>query len=247
MKTITAVLFALLFTGCTLETPVVDLPKVEEENADTVKELTHFKGALAGGNTSGVIELWIAGEVTLPAAAPFIALAAASLDVTGAVDFTDSTSVEVSGAYDSAANHIDVSGDGYALDASLTTDGMLGTLTGPGGVNASVTLFKVAAGATAETVRVFCGTWGENAGAYGGIWNMVLNTSEGKVSGVSSFTYGGDDGGDGGAFYGTLSGNAIAISGEWGTASGALSGSSLSGTWNSNGDTGTWQGSEDGC
>ncbi len=114
-----------------------------------------------------------------------------------------------------------------------------GTYTGPSASGSFSTLTT-----NSGEVTTYCGTY---SGDRSGVWNVIIISSTGRVSG----TYAGDGGGAG-LVAGQLTGTSLAVTGEGDvSASGTLQGNSLSGTWRhvkpGQTYTGTFSGSTGNC
>ncbi len=136
-----------------------------------------------------------------------------------------------------------VSGGGYTFEGMLSDDfsSLSGDFTGP--TSGSFSTLTTNSG----EVTTYCGTYSGDAS---GVWNIVIISATGQVSGTWA-----DIGGDAGLIAGQLTGTSLAVTdpGELGvSASGTLQGNSLSGTWldvSEPGQTynGTFSGSTDSC
>jgi hypothetical protein len=139
----------------------------------------------------------------------------------------------VTGTLDGGA--LSASGDGVSLDGTLDGDVLGGSFSGPDGAGS----FS-AADASDHDVARYCGTY---SGGDSGTWN--LQTGGGTASG--SFA--------GSLAAGTLSGTASSSSVDLqfisdfasGTASGSISGGSVTGSWSGGGASGSWSGSTGAC
>jgi hypothetical protein len=155
------------------------------------------------------------------------------------IDLEGGETIEVTGSYASA--DLELSGQGYAMTATLEPDRMVGAYEGPRGKGT----FAAMCGPSDEVV-VYCGTATLEGQALGG-WNLVRQDDQFTGS------YTADAIAESGHFIGTLiSETEIALefdvsTGGSGTAEGVLSGDTVIGTWEFPALTGTWEGSSGAC
>ena len=213
---------------------------------------TTFVGTFAGsGGENGTLQIAIPTSLTAaiegseaPTAINFGPLVlraiAATLQVSGTLTFVGGGSVALAGTYDDVTRALVVSGSGYTFEGTLSADfkSLSGTFTGP--TSGSFSTLTTSSGG----VTTYCGTY---SGDDSGVWNIVIISATGQVSGTWA-----DIGGDAGLIAGQLTGTSLDLTDPNEpntTATGTLQGTSLSGTWSSasEGSTGTFSGSTGGC
>ncbi len=191
-----------------------------------------FQGTLtADGVESGVISVVInfgpGSSVVL----------AATVGATGSIALKGGGTVNLTGSFDTASQGLTLSGGGYSFVGVLSATAISGSYTGPQGAGSFSALQSTGSG----SVLVYCGTYAQNNSTNTGVWNMVQ--SGGSL--VGSFS--GSDGATG-DLSGTISGDSVSVSFKGGSATGTLSGTTMSGTWHDNkGNSGPWQGSTGSC
>jgi hypothetical protein len=204
--------------------------------APTPSSSTVFKGTFAAPSQSGSVKITVSTGTPAPPANNYksgaIVAAIATMNLVGGGSFG------LSGSYDTGSKNVAVSDGNYTFFGGLTSFGMEGTYSGPGGVNGGWTAQNEA---TAGSVTVYCGTFTSNTPAGpAGRWNVTISGT--AVHGLAVQAGSADI-----PLEGTLNGSTIYIvnpanpSGP-GLATGTISGSNMSGTYNTGSDTGTWSG-----
>lgn len=186
------------------------------------------------------------GTVTLSAQVPVTATAGLTgnarliaAGATGTAKFsgTSTTTVNLTGTYDTVTNRFVLSGSAWAIDVTVAEGRATGTISTPVGAGTVAALVTTAT----DPVAHYCGRYdGTEAGKF-----LVIVRS-GLASGVAA-----QDGEPGGVtLAGSTNGNSISLSWSWsegsggrGTATGTITGEQVSGTWsNTDGQSGTWSG-----
>ena len=151
------------------------------------------------------------------------------------------TAVSLSGTYNSTGGALSLSGSGFsfsgALDANNGNQRLSGTYTSPSGSGG----FSAERQSATNSTTAFCGNWSGtvDGGFVEGTWNFTVGTS-GSVTGRTANKTDGDNQN----MTGRARGNRVTGSTSDGTTfSVTISGSSLSGTFNSEGDVGQLSGS----
>lgn len=195
-----------------------------------------FNGTLAGSAITGDISITIAGSASARVVAGGIEFnvsgSRAVVAVNGCLYLGSATCTTITGTYNttSKALNFTTASPAFTFTGTYTNGTVAGTFTGAGGSG----VFVVHSG----TVQVFCGVY---TGDSDGIWNLVKTGS--TLLGVYY-----DVGGTSGQLTGSVSGSAITITFPGGSAGGTISGTSMSGTWQTlAGDAGTWTGQTGGC
>ena len=184
-----------------------------------------FRGTIAGANESGVIEVTAASPVT------------------GTLTIVGGPVINLTGDFNSESGQFTASGGGYSLTATFSNGTLSGTYTGP---NGSGTISALPSDQV--TVQVFCGTASGTSpgGSVSAVWNLVRSGN--TVAGVAVEDLSSASPGETTVLSGTISGTSISLSYEGGSASGTLTGESISGTWTTvEGASGTWMGSTAAC
>jgi hypothetical protein len=187
------------------------------------------------------------GTVTLSAQVPATATltnprTAVMPGATGTAKFSgaSTTTVNLTGTYDTTSNRFLLSGGGWAMDVTVADARATGTISTPAGAGSVAALVTTAGSPVAQ----YCGSY---SGTESGKFLVVVRG--GLVSGVAA-----EDGRPGGVtLAGSANGNSVSLSWSWtegvggqGLATGTINGQSISGTWsNSDGQSGAWSGS--GC
>lgn len=227
MKLFTALLAILMavtftFTSCKKDE---DSPVQPPSSTPTT-----YVGTIAGATESGAISL-VVGTATNSDAMP--------INITGILRLVGATdTVFLTGTL--SGDTLLVTGGGYTFTGILSGNQFTGTYNGPGGSGSFVANASTSTAAT----RVFCGTYTETPpGTETGTFNMVINANN-TISVIAV------DASDGAQtpFEGTLTGSTISIyvPGTPGAviATGTLTGTSVSGTYNSGSTDGTWTGEQ---
>ena len=135
---------------------------------------TTYSGTIAGSTTSGSLTLTVATTTPAPQQAGYrasaIVTASGTLVLTGG-----GGTVNLTGNYDTGTHLIGVTGGGWTLDGGLTTFGMEGNYSGPGGVTG---VFSVQTqGSGANVVGVYVGTFTSTSGGTSGNFNFSIKGS----------------------------------------------------------------------
>ena len=197
-----------------------------------------YTGVFAGQKEGGAFT--ISAEVPAIAAAEYNAqVNGGSATATGTLKIAGGAAIPLTGTYNTATGVFTLSGSSYSLTATVASNAVSGTYTGP---STSGTLVALPVSSTVN-VTPFCGTY---AGSESGRWNVAI--SAGKLTGVASSPDGAI------ALTGTLSGVTMTMSWhpnatDFGNATGTLNGTTVAGTWltNTPGSHGTWTGSSGSC
>ena len=185
------------------------------------------------------------GTVTLTAQVPVSATAslwshaslAASASGTAKFSGASTTTVNLTGTYDTATSRFMLSSGAWAIDVTVVEGRATGTIATPAGAGTVAALASTAS----EPASQFCGTY---TGTESGKFLVVV--SHGLASGVAA-----ENGLPGGVtLAGSVNGNSVSLSWSWsegsgghGLAVGNINGQTASGTWsNTDGQSGTWSG-----
>lgn len=196
-----------------------------------------YSGSFASGLFTGAVTMTAQVPVTSASSLANIATIAAS--ATGTAKFTgaSTTTINLTGTYDTVTGKFTLSTAGWTVEATVVNGIASGTISTPAGAG------SVAALQTTEANPVvnYCGTY---SGTESGKFNVTVRN--GLVSGVAA-----ENGLPGGVtLAGTASGNSVTLSWSWtegsggrGTAVGTINGTSIGGTWsNTDSQSGTWSG-----
>ncbi|HSE46780.1 MAG TPA: hypothetical protein VLA89_15770 [Gemmatimonadales bacterium] len=199
-----------------------------------------FVGTVVGGaanNESGSLTFDIAGTALAPPAS-ITTMSSASLTVTGTLTLVSPAAgtQTLTGTYDDATNHLDLSGGGYTFTGVFDgTSRLEGTYNGANGAGLFVAALDLG------NAVAFCGTFD---GDDDGTRNFVVN---GTVLSGSALTSSGDVA----PLDGTVTGGAVSIVNPLDPqgpplATGTITGPSATGIWDDGqGSSGTWTGN--GC
>ncbi len=224
--------------------------------APTGGDSTTFLGTFAGsGGQNGTLEITIQASLGASiegSGAPTVVIkfgplvlraVAATLSASATLSFIGGGSVELIGAYDDVTRVVAASGGGYSFEGGLSPDftSLVGAFIGTTSGN-----FSTLTTSSGE-VTTYCGTY---SGDDSGVWNMVIISATGQISGTWA-----DVDGEAGLLAGQLTGTSLDLTdpGEPGTtATGTLQGTSVSGTWSDTSDPsqtygGTFSGSTGSC
>ena len=178
--------------------------------APTGGSSTTFVGALAGsGGQSGTLEIVIQASLAASiedSGAPTVVInfgplvlraVAATLSVSATLSFVGGGSVALVGTYDDVTRVVMVSGGGYTFEGMLSADfsSLSGGFTGPTSGSFSTLITN------SGEVTTYCGTY---SGDDSGVWNVVIISATGQVSGTWA-----DDLGDAGLIAGQLTGTSL--------------------------------------
>jgi hypothetical protein len=200
-----------------------------------------FDGTISGPTTSGTLTLTV--STATPAPQPGPARARGTVVATGTLVLAGGGgTVALTGTHDDVNHVIAVSGSGWTFGGGTTGFGLEGTYSGPGGASGVFSCQRRGTGT--DTVIVVVGTYAATVGTGSGNFNLSVR---GTAIHGNAFDY---TGGTPIPLDGTYTPGTGAISivnpaGGAPLATGTLTGSSASGTWdNSAGDSGTWTGTK---
>jgi hypothetical protein len=156
-----------------------------------------------------------------------------SFTVTGSLSYDGGAAVALSGSYDDATDILALTGGGYTFGGSFDgVDRIEGIMSGT--ASGSFVATKAA------SAKAYCGTYdGDDQGTFSFViaGSVVRGSAVSSVNGPNAPI----------ALDGTISGSTISIhapGSSAGFATGTLSGTNVSGTWDDGqGSTGTWSGS----
>ena len=134
---------------------------------------TTFEGTIAGQTSSGSLTITVATSNPSPQPVPMGANAIVT--ATGSVTRTGSAAVALTGTYDDQTDQISLTGGGWTFAGGLTTFGLEGTYTGPGGIQGVFSVQRVGTGT--DTVIVVVGTYVANVGTGSGNFNFSFRPS----------------------------------------------------------------------
>ncbi len=184
-----------------------------------------FLGTFAGANESGVIDVTAASPIT------------------GTLKITGGAVINVTGEYDAVTGAFTASGGGYSFTGTFADGTLNGTYTGPNG-SGLLSALQSNQGA----VQVFCGSGGGSSpgGSVSFTWNLVRSGN--ILVGLSVETGSSASPGEQTRLTGIVSGNDVLLVVIEGSATGTISGETISGTWTSDeGGSGTWMGTTAAC
>lgn len=209
-----------------------------------------FEGIVSGASDeSGTLSVTVEADVataSAPVSASMKAPAStesqqAVSSASGSYTPQNGTAVSLSGTYNSTGGALSLSGSGFsfsgALDANNGNQRLSGTYTSPSGSGG----FSAERQSATNSTTAYCGNWSGtvDGGFVEGTWNFTVGTS-GSVTGRTANKTDGDNQN----MTGRARGNRVTGSTSDGTTfSVTISGSSLSGTFNSEGDVGQLSGS----
>ena len=229
-----AVLFAAAACGGSYS-PTTPNPSTQTPPVTTTT--VNYSGLFASGMFTGTLTLTAAipNAMTANANGPLaIATASGTAKFTGA----STTTVNLTGTFDTTTNKFTLTAPGWTIDATIANNRVSGTISTPTGLG------SMSAMVTTETNPVvrYCGSYsGTESGKF------LVMTTAGFASGVAA-----ENGEPGGiTLAGTVNGNSVSLSWSWnggsGLATGTINGQIMSGTWsNTDSQSGTWSGST-GC
>jgi hypothetical protein len=210
--------------------------------ANTNTTTLTYSGVFAGTKEGGTFQL----STVVPALSSTASLladvafaASAPVAATGTLKITGGATITLTGTYDASTKAFTLSGSSYALTATVASNAVSGSYTGPS-TSGSVSALAAPPGIT---VVMYCGTY---SGSESGRWNFA--TANGLIGGVAATPDGSID------ITGTLVGFNITMT--WhpnptdvGNATGTTTGVNAAGSWSTNtpGDHGSWSGSTVGC
>ncbi len=197
-----------------------------------------FNGTLAGSAITGDISITIEGSAAsarvVGGGIQFDASGSmAVVAVNGCLYLASAICTTITGTYNTTTKALNftTTSPAFTFTGAYSGGRISGTFTGAGGTG----VFVVHSGA----VQVFCGTY---IGDAAGVWNLVKTGN--SVFGVAVDVSGSPSL----QLTGSVSGSTITLTYTGGTAGGTISGTSMSGTWQTlAGDAGTWTGTTGGC
>lgn len=184
---------------------------------------TTYVGTIASGTESGSV------SVTVSLAK------GTSGGVTGTLKIVHpaAATITLSGTFSN--NTFSAAGGGYAFSGSLASGNISGTYTAPNGAGQFTTQSS-----TSNSIQVYAGTFTSTvAGQPSGIFNLVINGS--TVTGLAVPSHNQSTT----TLAGTLAGPALTIrdaASNTGIATGTMSGTSISGTYDAGSNRGNWSG-----
>ncbi len=223
------VLVAVALTGCKKDSDSVVTPPVTGS--------TTYVGTLANAAETGSMTLTFSSAIGK--LAPTLVQNAESLiTVNGSIKI-GSTTIPITGTYNTTTDSIFISGGGYTFTGKLHNGHITGSYTGPNGPGG----FSASPSSSEGSVKVYCGTSHETSPdtSSHGRFNLVITGT--SVSGITD---------DGLELSGTVNGTNISISINVGgtlfpIATGVIEGTSLHGNYSFSGSegtvTGTWEAS----
>ncbi len=209
---------------------------------------TTLVGVVADSTESGTITLTVGtglsgalvgfAPVSVPRSPTIIA---AVVSASGTLKLAGGSTISLSGTYDTGSGALSVSGGGYTLTGTYANGVLSGTFTGPHGSGG----FSTQTSSSTNTATTYCGTWVATDGSNDhGVFNAVFTSGAAVAVAYSLKNASTFEG------VGTVSGSSFTITGTvrtsngtfTGTATGAISGSSVSGTFSSPDGHGTFSG-----
>ena len=196
----------------------------------------NYSGLFASGLFTGTVTMTAAipNALTANTNGP---LAIATASGTAKFSGASTTTVNLTGTFDTTTNKFTLTSAGWNIEATVTNNRVTGTISTPAGAGSMAALVTT----TANPVVSFCGNYtGTESGKF------MVSTSNGFATGVAA-----ENGLPGGVtLAGTVTGNTISVSWSWtegvggqGLATGTINGTNVSGTWsNSDGQSGNWSG-----
>jgi hypothetical protein len=142
-------------------------------NAPAPSGSTTFRGTIAGQTSSGALTITVATSNPSPQPGPMGANAVVT--ATGTVTPSGGSGVALTGTYDDQSNHVALTGGGWTLGGDLTSFGLEGTYSGPGGVTGVFSVWR--SGTGTDTVIVVVGTYAANVGTGSGNFNFAFRPS----------------------------------------------------------------------
>ena len=199
-----------------------------------------YRGLFGSGMFTGTVSLTAVVPVSATAYVPDTAQDVASASGTAKFSGASTTTVNLTGTYDTATGRFTLSGGAWSIDATVVDGRATGTIVTPAGAGSIAALTSTAS----APVSQYCGSY---SGTESGKFLVVIRN--GLATGVAA-----QDGEPGGVtLAGSANGNSISLSWSWtdgsggqGLAIGTINGTTVGGTWsNTDGQSGIWSGS--GC
>ncbi|HKQ56538.1 MAG TPA: hypothetical protein VJY35_01605 [Candidatus Eisenbacteria bacterium] len=159
-----AALACLGLTGCGDDPP---------PNAPGPSGSTTFEGTIAGQTSSGTLTITVATSNPSPQPRPMGA--SAVVTATGTVTPAGGPGVALTGTYDDQSDQVSLTGGGWTLAGGLTSFGLEGTYSGPGGVQGVFSVQR--SGTGTDTVIVVVGTYSATVGTGSGNFNFAFRPS----------------------------------------------------------------------
>lgn len=197
----------------------------------------YVTSVVGDGDESGKLNVSLSTTVSSAVTAD---AAADQTEISAILELAGGTS-ELTGTLDTATNEVVLTGGIYNFTGTASADGKLyGSYT-----NASGDGVFAGFNSQANTVEVYCGTYDSDNCTddnCSGIWDITTSSV-----GLSSGTYLGN-GGASGILWGTISGNTLAGEDDEGSIlTGTVANGVVTGTWEIDGTTGTFEGSIAAC
>ena len=191
---------------------------------------TNYVGTIAGNSESGSMSFNIPSSSAKWSPSKVTGVQTL-LTITGTLKIAGGATITLTGTFNTENDSIRITGGGYTFAGELVGGKVQGSYDGPSGSGT----FAVQSSSSSSTVKVYLGSYHETSPTTTetGVINIVVDGTSVTVLVTSGEVY-----------YGTISGNAVTIylSGTSGTvlASGNLSGSTMSGTYNTGDSSGSW-------
>jgi hypothetical protein len=134
---------------------------------------TTFEGTIAGQTSSGTLTITVATSNPSPQPVPMGA--SAIVTATGSVTPTGGSAVALTGTYDDQTDQVSLTGGNWTLAGGLTSFGLEGTYSGPGGVQGVFSVQRQGTGT--DTVIVVIGTYTATVGTGSGNFNFAFRPS----------------------------------------------------------------------
>ena len=198
----------------------------------------NYSGLFGSGMFTGAVTLTAVVPTAMTANTSNGPLAIATASGTAKFSGASTTTVNLTGTFDTTTNKFTLTAPGWSIEATVTNNTVSGNISTPAGLGSMAALVTT----EANPVVRYCGTY---TGTEGG--KFLIATSAGFASGVAAQN--GEPGGI--TLAGTVNGNSISVSWSWnggsGLATGTINGQTVGGSWsNTDGHSGSWSGSA-GC
>lgn len=228
-------LFVATACGGTTSTPTSPPPPPPATPVTTTT--VTYQGLFGSGTFTGAVTLNAIIPTAVLASTESRTLAITSATGTAKFSGASTSTVSLTGTFDTTTNRFTLTGSGWNVDVTATDGIASGTITTPVGTG------SVGALVSTETAPVaqYCGTYrGTESGKF------LVVVKNGLATGVAA-----QDGLPGGVTVtGSTNGNTVSLSWSWtegsggrGLATGTISGTGIGGTWsNTDNQSGTWSG-----